>query len=217
MADKEKEKKPIISKISLARFKRTKNALNLKLGDLPTHVKATDYVLNKGFRINRLVREIYSSSYEWYGYLLAQKDEPDIAIDIGLGKNARNDGGYTRIEPEEIGEFADELHEKHPEFIINGWIHSHGSLGFRQFSGTDDNNMDVVLSYVSPGIQKPVRKREILVDNLSLITSPYTDEQLKTGTITIIGDNKLSEARILETILGGFSYSIVIGDVKRDC
>ncbi|MEM5868811.1 MAG: hypothetical protein QXL09_02575 [Candidatus Aenigmatarchaeota archaeon] len=200
---------------NLNELKKEKEGLEeIVLDVLPQKIKIYDIALNKAYKINELVREIYKSSYEWYGFLLGKKDCPEIVVDIGLGENSDNSYAFTRIEPEEIQKFLTSLQE---DYIINGWIHSHADLGYRRFSGTDDRNMETVLSFVSLVTRKPVAKRKIAIRDLSIVSKEdYTIENLKKGSVSIVIDGKVigetNNVKIYETIFGSFSYSIVIGD-----
>ncbi|NIR12798.1 MAG: hypothetical protein GWN86_02120, partial [Desulfobacterales bacterium] len=82
---------------------------------------------DKAFKISELVREIHDESYEWYGFTLADKDNPELITDIGLPRNAQNLEEYATINPEGIAEYHDSLAG---DTLINGWIHSHGALHY---------------------------------------------------------------------------------------
>ncbi|MEM4641094.1 MAG: hypothetical protein QXW65_01070 [Candidatus Pacearchaeota archaeon] len=198
---------------NLDELKKEKESLEEVILDvLPQKIKIYDIALEKAYKINELVRKIYGGSYEWYGFLLGKKDCPEIVVDIGLGENSDNSYAFTRIEPEEIQKFLASLQE---DYIINGWIHSHGDLGYRHFSGTDDRNMETVLSFVSLATRKPVAKRKIAIRDLSIVSKEdYTIENLKKGSVSIVIDGKANNAKIYETIFGAFSYSIVIDDER---
>jgi hypothetical protein len=129
-------------------------------------------------RLSRLVLEIHEESYEWYGFTIADKENPELITDIGLPQNDQNLQEYAAIGPERIAEYYDSLSE---DTIINGWIHSHGALQYMHFSHTDEANHATVLDFVTARLRKTV-------------------------------DAVVSEAILMETIYGGFSYSIVIGD-----
>lgn len=177
---------------------------------MPKQITITDYAKEKAFKVNELVKEAFDGSYEWYGFLLAKSKKPHIITDIGFGKNSQNQYAYTKIDPESIDEFRNSLDA---DIIINGWIHSHGNLGLKHFSGTDDRNQETVLSYVCSLLKKPIEKIEIPIENIEfLIDNQYKKKDLKGGTVTIVSDNEISQARIFETIYGGFSYAVVIGD-----
>lgn len=180
------------------------------MGTLPKEIFMTDYSLEKSYKVNELVKDIYNQSYEWYGFTIAKKENPELIVDIGIGKNSENQLAYTKIGPEEISKFSDALPEGQ---VINGWIHSHGDLGFRQFSHTDDVNHVAVLNYVVSLLKKPIAKKEIAIKDISyLVENQYNGKELNDGSITLITDNPIKTARIIETIYGGFSYGVVIGD-----
>jgi hypothetical protein len=170
----------------------------------------TDYALAKAFKINELVRLIHKESYEWYGYTIADRDDPELIIDIGFPRNDQNLVEYTSVAPEGIAAFLESLP---PERVINGWIHSHGSLGYRQFSGTDEHNQVTVLNHVTALLRKPVASREVPIKDLVLLVKDrWTEEDLAKGSVSVITDAPIGEARILETVYGGFCYAIVVGD-----
>jgi hypothetical protein len=206
----------VIKDLDLLR-KKSGNGLEVIIEELPKKVKIIDYALEKGFTINRLVREIYGRSYEWYGFLIAEKKQPEVIIDIGIPENAVNSYTYTKVEPEQVQKFLIELKENgKDDYFVNGWIHSHGNLGFRQFSSTDEQNMKVMLNFTSSHTTKPIAKKEVLISNLAVVSQngKPIEEILKEndGSIVIITQNEPGELRIFDTIYGCFGYSIVIGD-----
>ncbi len=180
------------------------------LATLPQEISMTHYAKEKAFKINELVSEIHKDSYEWYGFTIANKETPELIEDIGLPQNDQNLPDYTTLGPERIAEYHETLSAGK---IINGWIHSHGSLEYKHFSGTDNKNHITVLDYVSALLRKPIAKKEILIKDLvCLVDNQFGDEHLESGNVTLITDVPISRARIMETIYGGFCYSIVIGD-----
>ncbi len=194
---------------SLSELKRPEPK-ELILAKLPLEVYITDYAKAKAFKINELVRKIHKSSYEWYGFTLAAKDEPELIIDIGLPRNDDNFHQYTGIGPQSIAEYQGSLA---PELLINGWIHSHGNLRYMQFSGTDERNHLTVLDYVTTFLRKPIAKKEVLIKGLELLTEGgFGSKELEKGSVSIITDIPVTSAKIMETVSGGFSYGIVIGD-----
>jgi hypothetical protein len=180
------------------------------LATLPQDIKMAKFASEKAFKISELVSTVHKDSYEWYGYTIANKDNPELITDIGLPQNDQNLLDYTTIGPERIANFQETLP---PDSIINGWIHSHGSLNYRQFSHTDDRNHLTVLDFVTASLRMPVGKREIPIrDLVFLVKDRFGEEDLERGSVSLITDVPVSEARIMETIYGGFCYSIVIGD-----
>lgn len=177
---------------------------------LPQRIAMSHYAREKAFKINELVRLIHKDSYEWYGFTIGNRQEAAVVVDIGLPRNQYNLFDYTSIDAEGISEFQESLDRS---MVINGWIHSHGRLEYRQFSKIDERNQLTVLDYVSSLLRKPVAKKEVLIKDLTLLVKGrYQEEDLKKGSVTIVTDSPVKEARILETIYGGFCYSIVIGD-----
>ena len=56
-------------------------------------------------------------------------------------------------------------------------------------------------------------KKEIPIQDLQLLVKDeFEEKELEQGSVSLITDAAVSEAMLLETIHGGFSYSIVIGD-----
>ena len=194
---------------SLADLKRQKPK-EVTLATLPQEVSMTHYAREKAYRISELVREIHDESYEWYGFTLADKENPELITDIGLPKNAQNLQEYAAIGPEGIAEYHDSLAE---DTIINGWIHSHGALQYMHFSHTDEENQATVLDFVTARLRKTVAKKEIPIQDLQLLVKDeFEEKELEQGSVSLITDAAVTEAMLMETIYGGFSYSIVIGD-----
>ncbi len=180
------------------------------LAVLPGEISIARYALAKAFKINALIREIHKRSYEWYGYTIANREDPELIIDIGLPQNSQNLSDYTSVGPEQIASYQEPLPKG---TIINGWIHSHGSLPFEQFSSTDERNQVTVLDYVTALLRKPVAKREIAMrDLVLLVKDQWIAEDLQKGSVSLVTDAPITEARLIETIYGGFCYALVIGD-----
>jgi len=182
----------------------------LVLATLPEEILMAQYAMAKAFKISELVRVIHKGSYEWYGYTVASRGNPELIVDIGLPKNDQNFFEYTRIGPERIAEYQESLPK---DRVINGWIHSHGDLEYEHFSGTDEKNQVTVLDYVTALLRKPVAKKEVVIKDLVLLVKDQCSEKdLEKGSVSLITDAPITEARIMETIYGGFCYAIVIGD-----
>jgi hypothetical protein len=197
---------------------RLKSLLGLKrpelrevvLETLPQSISMAHYAREKAFKINELVRSVHDKSLEWYGFTLGTIARPDLITDIGLPHNDLNLQVYAGLGAERIAEFQDSLPE---DTVINGWIHSHGSLMVKHFSHTDDKNHRVVLDFVSASLRKPVAKREIAIKDLVLLQKGrFDDEDLARGSVCLITDEPVTEATIMETIYGSFCYAIVVGD-----
>ena len=194
---------------SLSDLKRQKPK-EVTLATLPQEISITHYAKDKAFKISELVREIHDESYEWYGFTLADKDNPELITDIGLPRNAQNLQEYATIGAEGIAEYHDSLAG---DTIINGWIHSHGALQYMHFSHTDEENHATVLDFVTARLRKTVAKKEIPIQDLQLLVKDeFAEKELEQGSVSLITDAVVSEAILMETIYGGFSYSIVIGD-----
>ena len=194
---------------SLSDLKRSQPK-EIILTTLPQEISMTHYAKDKAFKISELVREIHEESYEWYGFTVADKENPELITDIGLPKNAYNLQDYATIGAEGIAEYHDSLSE---DTIINGWIHSHGALQYMHFSHTDQENQATVLDFVSARLRRTVAKKEIPIQDLQLLVKDeFEEKELEKGSVSLITDAVVSEATIMETIYGGFCYSIVIGD-----
>ena len=194
---------------SLSSLKK-KELETIIISELPTEIKMTTYAKEKAYTVNKLIREICGSSLEWYGFTLADKSDPEIIIDIGLGKNAANQAGYTKIEPRDIDDF---LRAKPENTIINGWIHSHGNLGFHQFSGTDDRNHKTVLDFVAGSTSKVIGYSEIPIQRLVITSAEdMSPEKMKDCTIAIVTEIAVESAKLMEKIEGSFSYGVVVDD-----
>ena len=193
----------------LSRLKRPK-PLRITLGNLPQHILMTKYAKTKAFKISELVGALFEKSFEWYGFTLANNDHPELITDIGLPKNDLNQQDYTTLGSQRIAEFQESLSE---DVMINGWIHSHGALNYRHFSNTDEKNHLTVLDFIAARNRKPLAKKEIVIQDLVLLEKErFMEKDLEKGSISIITDGPITEAKIMETIYGSFCYSIVIGD-----
>jgi hypothetical protein len=180
------------------------------LGNLPQHILMSKYAKAKAFKISELVGTLFEKSFEWYGFTLANNDHPELITDIGLPKNDFNLQDYTTLGSRRIAEFQELLSE---DMIINGWIHSHGALNYRHFSSTDEKNHLTVLDFVAARTRKPLTKKEIAIQNLVLLEQDrFVEKDLKKGSVCLITDGPITEAKIMETVYGSFCYSIVIGD-----
>ena len=193
----------------LAELKRSE-AYEVLLASLPEEIRLTGYARAKAFKISELVREVHGDSYEWYGYTLGSRDNPEVISDIGLPKNDENIQQYTSIGPENIAAYQETLPG---DLIINGWIHSHGELELKEFSGIDAQNQQVVLDYVTALVKRPVAKRELVIKDLALLVEGrWGPKDLEKGSVSLITDVPVAAARIMETVYGGFCYAMVIGD-----
>jgi hypothetical protein len=194
---------------NLSQLKRPK-PLEITLKSLPRHILMAEYARDKAFKINELVNLTFEESFEWYGFTLANKDRPELIIDIGLPHNDLNLQDYTSLGSERIAQFQELLQK---ELIINGWIHSHGALNYKHFSHTDEQNHLIVLDFIAPRTRKPLSKKEVAVQDLVLLEKDrFAEKDLEQGSVSLITDGPITEARIMETVYGSFCYSIVIGD-----
>jgi hypothetical protein len=183
---------------------------DIPIGTLPDDILIARYAMAKAFKISELIRAIHKESYEWYGYTIANRGNPELVIDVGLPTNDQNLTEYTMIGPARIAEFQESLPR---EQVINGWIHSHGCLEYEQFSCIDEQNQVTVLDYVSTLVRKPIAKQEIVIRDLALLVEGnYAERDLEKGSVSLVTDAPVAEARILETVYGAFCYAIVIGD-----
>ncbi len=182
----------------------------VSLLELPQDIRITAYAQEKAYAINDLVPEIFGRSYEWYGFTLGRREQPEVIVDIGLPVNELNEEQYVSLAAEEIAAFAEELPA---ELLINGWIHSHGNLELQQFSHRDDANQATVLDFVAAGLRLPVAKVEVAIQDLVLLQEGcWQEADLQRGSVTLITDVPVASARIWEMEYGGFSFAIVIGD-----
>lgn len=177
---------------------------------LPEQIPMARYALAKAFRISEVVRTVHRDSYEWYGFTIARRGSPELVTDIGLPANAENLLDHARVSSEAIAAYQESLPE---DQVINGWIHSHGNLPYEKFSLVDEGNQTAVLDYVTTLLRRPVAKTEIVIRDLTmLVKDRWTEKELEQGSVALITDAPVSEARIIETVYGGFCYAIVIGD-----
>jgi hypothetical protein len=194
---------------NLSLLKRPK-PLTITLGNLPQHILMTKYAKAKAFKISERVGVIFEKSFEWYGFTLADNDHPELITDIGLPKNDLNQQDYATLGSQRIAEFQESLPE---DVMINGWIHSHGALNYRHFSHTDEKNHLTVLDFVATRTRKPLAKKEIAVQDLVFLEKDrFVEKDLEKGSVSLITDGPITEAKIMETVYGSFCYSIVIGD-----
>jgi hypothetical protein len=194
---------------TLTQLKRPE-PLKITLGNLPQNILMAEYAMDRAFKTSELVRKIFKDSYEWYGFTLADPAHPEFIVDIGLPENNMNLQDYTTLSSKKIADFHESIPEKR---IINGWIHSHGALNYKHFSTTDEKNNRTVLDFVAAGTRKPVVKKEVPVQDLVLLEKDrFSDKDLKKGSVSLITDKPITEAKIMETVYGSFCFSIVIGD-----
>lgn len=193
----------------LAELKRPEG-YEVRLAGLPEQIPMARHAMAKAIKISELVRAVHKDSYEWYGFTIANRGNPELIVDIGLPKNDQNLSDYTSVGPEGIAGFQESLPR---DQVVNGWIHSHGSLPYEQFSLTDERNQVTVLDYVTALLRKPVAKKEVVIRDLTLLVKDrWTEKDLERGSVALITDAPITEARVVETIFGGFCYAIVIGD-----
>lgn len=193
----------------LAQLKRPRG-FEATLEALPETIRMTRDALSKAFKISQIVRAVHGDSYEWYGFTLAGRRDPELVVDVGLPANDRNLLEYARVSPEAIAAYQESLPK---DQVINGWIHSHGALAYAKFSHVDEENQEAVLDYVTAPLRRPVAKKEILIGDLAiLLEGSWTEEDLARGSVALITDAPVTFARIIETVYGGFCYAIVIGD-----
>jgi hypothetical protein len=189
---------------------RRRDPQEIVLAPLPTEILMARFAREKTLAINELVRTVHGESLEWYGYTLGDRARPELVIDVGLPRNAQNVVEYTALTPQMIQEYRESLPTN---LVITGWIHSHGDLHFQEFSKIDEENHLTVLEYVTSLLKKPVAKREVLVEGLSLLVKDrYVPEDLARGSVALVTDAPIREAQLLETVYGGFCYGIVVGD-----
>lgn len=185
-------------------------AQEVALGTLPLELKIRRLALEKAFALNRAVKQLFQESFEWYGFTLGRREEPEVVVDIGLPRNDDNFAEFTRVGAERIAAFQETLP---PNLVVNGWVHSHGSLELQAFSVIDAANQAVVLDYVCTLVKRPVAKREVVIQDLVLLSEEKLEKaNLSRGSVTLVTDVPVSRARLWETVLGGFCYALVVGD-----
>jgi len=193
----------------LSQLKRPE-PLKITLGSLPQHILMAEYAKHRAFKINELVGVIFEKSFEWYGFTLADKNHPEFIVDIGLPENDLNLQDYTTLGSQRIAEYHESLPE---DMIINGWIHSHGALNYKHFSHTDEENHLTVLDFVAARTRKPLAKQEVAIQDMVLLEkNRFVEKDMEKGSVCLITDGPVTEAKIMETVYGSFCYSIVIGD-----
>jgi hypothetical protein len=194
---------------SLSELKRP-DLREISLATLPRSITMAKYAREKAFKINELVRTVHKRSLEWYGLSLGAADNPELITDIGLPRNDLNLQDYTALSPERIAEFQESLPEN---IVINGWIHSHGALMYKHFSGTDEKNHRVVLDFVAARLRRPVAKREVAIKDLVfLLKDRFAESDMAQGSVCLITDAPVTSATLMETVYGSFCYAIVVGD-----
>ncbi len=209
------------------RFKALKDLsraapLEVRLAALPREIFITDFAKAKAFAVSEAVRRVHGEAFEWYGFTLAARVRPEIIVDVGLPENTENLENYTSLSPERIAAFQETLPDGH---IINGWLHSHGDLEYRQFSPVDDLNQATVLDYVTSLLKVPVAQKEVVIrdlalgvlgedesSNLALQKNSPGSALPAPASVTLLTDVPVSQAKLLETVYGGFCFAIVIGD-----
>lgn len=177
---------------------------------LPEVIHLSDYAREKAFLINKLVRQQFQRSYEWYGFTLGRRAAPELIVDIGLPVQDQNLEQYVSLAPEKIAVFRDSLPE---DLLINGWIHSHGNLSLHQFSDLDQANHATVLDFVTAELRLPLAKVQVLIGDLTLLVADsWQEADLRAGSVSLITDVPIKHAELWELVYGGFCYAIVIGD-----
>ena len=193
------------------------------LTSLPEQVLMTDYARAKAFLVSELVRRVHGAAFEWYGFTLGERGKPEVIVDVGLPENDENQENYTRLSPELIAAFQETLPGG---LVINGWLHSHGALEYRDFSPVDEVNQGTVLDYVTSLLMVPMAHKEVVIRDLALrvmgegetldIAPPGARQKgassLSPASVTLFTDVPVGQARLLETVYGGFCFAVVIGD-----
>ena len=180
------------------------------LATLPEQVLMTDFAKAKAFAVSELVRQVHGESFEWYGFTLGERAQPEIVVDVGLPENDENQEVYASLSSEGIAAYQETLPAGR---VINGWIHSHGTLEYREFSRVDGLNQETVLDYVTSLLKVPVAKKEVVSRDLTfLLMEEEEATRLAEGSVTLLTDVPVGRARLLETVYGGFCFAIVIGD-----
>ncbi len=201
---------------------------------LPKKILIGTGAMDKAFTVCRLLKEVRGSSSEWYGLMIGTLDKPEVIRDFVFGKQ-ESSAAHTEIDGSEVGKLTDlVVKERGKDWIVNGWIHSHGGLA-TFFSGTDDTNMETVLNSVYINTRKSFKKAYNFIEgkkNLSynkdkkevLMTGILpTDPEITLGLPSSRGLDKITQEqlkkivqiKIKQPVLAGWSYSIVVND-KND-
>ena len=70
-----------------------------------------------------------------------------------------------------------------------------------------------VLDFVAARTRKPLAKQEVAIQDLVLLQKDrFVEKDMDKGSVCLITDGPVTEAKIMETVYGSFCYSIVIGD-----
>jgi hypothetical protein len=86
-------------------------------------------------------------------------------------------------------------------------------LNYKHFSHTDEENHLTVLDFVAARTRKPLAKKEIAIQDLVILQRDrFEQKDMEKGSVCLITDGPITEAKIMETVYGSFCYSIVIGD-----
>ncbi len=188
--------------------KRSFERINLVENPTPKAIFVEPYVLKKASAICDAVRNLYSAR-EWYGFLVS-KDKLNIC-DILLERNETNHGSYTNISPVSIAVGAERA--KQLGLSIIGWIHSHASFPVF-FSGTDRNNMDVVLNSVSLNTRAISAYEEVKIDSSQVITGEENQTYMANFLFKLDEntDNKVRKVKLFQPVYTGWSYNIVVND-----
>lgn len=193
----------------LSQLKRSQ-PLKISFAKLPQRILMSYYAKDRAFKINELVGGIFKDSFEWYGFTLAHKENSQLITDIGLPQNDLNLSDYTGLGSEKIADFQESLPE---DLLINGWIHSHGALNYRHFSRTDEQNNLTVLDFIASRTRIPLAKKEVVIQDMILLQKDrFEQKDMEKGSVCLITDGLVRDAKIMETVYGCFCYSIVIGD-----
>lgn len=201
--------------------------------ELPAKVRIGEGALEKAYMVCDLVRHVHRRPGEWYGFMVAPKSEPEVVRDILIGYQ-RSTTGHTKIEGDAIGRAVEVLKKaKGGEWVINGWIHSHGGTGVF-FSGMDDNNNWDVLNSVYHNTAKIHQMPYRLIEGRRTIGYDRGTGLLKiSGTFDTdpvieipLGAASKSERRHLrralekikvsQAVKAGWSYAIVVNDKSEN-
>lgn len=199
---------------------------------LPETVSIGKGALDKAYAVCRLLKEVRGSSSEWYGLMLSTLDKPEVVRDFVFGKQ-ESGAAHTEIDGEEVGKLTDLATKRGKDWIVNGWIHSHGGLA-TFFSGTDDTNMKTVLNSIYLNTRKSFKKSYNLIEGKKTLSYDKAKKEvlmkgaLKTDPeiclalpsskglekITQEQLKKIIKIKFKEPVLSGWSYSIVVNDAK---
>jgi hypothetical protein len=123
-------------------------------------IRMTRRAFDKADRIGPLVKDLAGQDYEWSGFMLASKRDPDYVVqDILLQRGQDISHGNVVIDGKAVADASAEVDQINKQFgtdyYVIGWIHGHGGA-WPSPSDTDVNNFGTVLNSVSLNTEQHV-------------------------------------------------------------